>query len=45
MIIFLKKFNICVKTIKLWYQLQSQNHNAMWHYNVIYNYVVINMNL
>jgi hypothetical protein len=35
--------NIFGKTVKLWYWLQSQNHNAMWHYNVMYNYVVINM--
>jgi len=38
-------FDIFVKTIKLWYWLQSQNNNAMWHHNVFYDYEVINMNL
>jgi hypothetical protein len=39
------KFDICVKTIKLWYWLEMQNDNAMWYHNVFYNYVVVNMTL
>jgi hypothetical protein len=40
-----EKCDICVKIIKSWYWLQLQNHNAKWHHNVLYNYVVMNMNL
>jgi hypothetical protein len=41
----LREFNICVKNIKSWYSLELQNDNATWHHNVLYNYIIINMNL